>query len=144
MAAPYHHAVSSARRWGGEAGDYLAIHEWFDATKAHLPDFRHRALRHHAEGIFLCEQIFGVTITTSTGRVIPVRWIGEQHVQEDLGQIPTAADWLRSIKPQPWMNRSSRLARELERNPSQPENHRAATRADTALATTGLLRNEEL
>lgn len=25
---------------------------------------------------------------------MPVRWIGEQHMKEDLGWIPTAADWL--------------------------------------------------
>jgi hypothetical protein len=28
MAHSYHHAVSSARKWGGTAEDYLAIHAW--------------------------------------------------------------------------------------------------------------------
>jgi hypothetical protein len=32
----------------------------------------------------MAETIFGTTTTISTGRVIPVRWIGEQHVREDL------------------------------------------------------------
>lgn len=114
MAHPHHHAVSSVRKWGGTVDDYIEIHSWFDATKAILPDFRHRALRHHAEGIFLCEQVFGSTITTSTGREIPVRWVGEQHVQEDLGKIPTAQDWLECIEPAPWMNRARALSRELE------------------------------
>lgn len=100
MAHPYHHAASSVKKWGGEITDYLPIHDWFDESKAFLPDFRHRALRHHAEGIFLCEKIFGTTITVSGGRVIPVRWIGEQHVKKDLGRIPTAADWLRCVKPE--------------------------------------------
>ncbi len=54
MAHPYHHAVRSTRLFGGEPGDYLAIHNWFDESKAHLADVRHRALRHHSEGIFLC------------------------------------------------------------------------------------------
>lgn len=45
-----------------------------------------------------------MTITISTGRAIPVRWVAEQHVKEDLGWIPTAADWLRAIQPEPWMN----------------------------------------
>lgn len=120
--------------------DYQAIHDWFDATKAFLPDVRHRALRHHAEGIFLCEEIFGTTITLSTcGRCgsphphkiredaqagveahafkekkIPVRWVGEQHVREDMGFIPTAAQWLEQVVIQPWMNRSRKLSRELE------------------------------
>lgn len=103
MAHPYHHALSSARRWGGDQADYLAIHDWFDESKAFLATWQHRGLRHHAEGIFLCERVFGTAITISTGREIPVRWIGEQHVSEDLGRIPAAADWLRAIAHQPWM-----------------------------------------
>lgn len=49
----YHHALSSARKWGGVAEDYLPLHQWFDESKAITADFRHRALRHHAEGIFM-------------------------------------------------------------------------------------------
>ena len=33
MAHSYHHAVSSARKWGGVPEDYLAIHTWFDKSK---------------------------------------------------------------------------------------------------------------
>ena len=62
------------------------------------------ALRHHSDGIFLCERIFGVAITNSEGKQVPVRYIGEQHVREDLGRIPTAQDWLSEIKPARWMN----------------------------------------
>lgn len=54
MAHPYHHALSSVKQWGGQVDDYLPIHNWFDESKAFIGDFRHRALRHHAEGIFLC------------------------------------------------------------------------------------------
>lgn len=114
MAHPYHHAVSSARRWGGKPEDYLRIHSWFDESKAFHPDFRHRALRHHSEGIFMAEKIFGTTITNSEGREIPVRWVGEQHVREDLGFIPSANDWLRQVKPEKWMNRARKLSVELE------------------------------
>jgi hypothetical protein len=103
MAHPYHHALSSARRWGGVAEDYLAIHRWFDESKKLMADFRHRALRHHSEGIFMAEQIFGVTLTISTGRIVPVRFIGEQHVKEDCGWIPSAADWLKAIRAEGWM-----------------------------------------
>lgn len=103
MAHPYHHALSSARKWGGAVEDYLAVHAWFDESKAFLADSRHRALRHHAEGIFLAERVFGPTLTNGAGRVIPVRWVGEQHVKEDLRRIPAAADWLRAIRPEPWM-----------------------------------------
>lgn len=135
MSHPYHHAVSSQKKWGGLVSDYQPIHDWFDETKALMSDFRHRALRHHAEGIFLCEQVFGVTIELSTcgkcgtnhnananpqrhkfvPKLIPVRWVGEQHVTEDLGFIPSANQWLERITAESWMYRSARrLSKELE------------------------------
>jgi hypothetical protein len=103
MAHPLKHAQSSARKFGGRAEDYLPIHNWFDESKAFLADFRHRALRHHTEGIFLAEKLFGVAILNSDGIQVPVRYVGEQHVKEDLGCIPTAQDWLSQLKPQRWM-----------------------------------------
>ena len=109
MAHPYHHALSSVRQCGGVAEDYLPLHSWFDESKQIIADFRHRALRHHAEGIFMAERLFGTTLTLSTGRIIPVRWIGEQHVREDLGRIPSFADWVRAIRPEPWMGRATTL-----------------------------------
>ena len=112
MAHPFHHARSSAKKYGGRPEDYQAIHDWFDESKAFLPDFRHRALRHHAEGIFLSEKIFGTTLTNSDGKKVPVRYIGEQHVKEDLGRIPTACDWLRCIKPEAWMMRRGEMPEE--------------------------------
>jgi hypothetical protein len=114
MAHPYHHALSSVKKWGGHVDDYLKIHDWFDESKSHMADFRHRALRHHSEGIFMAEQIFGHTITNADGREVMVRYIGEQHVQEDLGRIPSVNDWFRQIQVQSWMygNRKS-LEKEL-------------------------------
>jgi len=108
MAHPYHHAVSSARKHGGHPNDYLALHNWFDALKEHFCDFRHRAMRHHAQGIFEAERVFGVTIENSEGRLIPTRILGEQHVREDCGRIPTLAEWFASIRAQPWMNKPDR------------------------------------
>jgi hypothetical protein len=103
----YHHALSSAKKWGGEAEDYLALHQWFDEpSKLIIADYRHRALRYHAEGVFMLEHFFGPTIMISTGRVVPVRLIGEQHVIEDLGYIPSFADWVRCIRPEPWIGRA--------------------------------------
>lgn len=103
---PYHHAVSSSRKYGGKPEDYQAIHDWFDNSKSHFANFRHRALRHHTQGIFEAERVFGHTITNSDGKKVPVRFIAEQHVIEDLGFIPTLADWLKHIKPQKWMVRA--------------------------------------
>ena len=63
----------------------------------------------------MAERIFGVTIVNSAGRVVPVRYIGEQHVKEDLGRIPTVADWLSNIKTEGWMlGRGKNLEKELE------------------------------
>ena len=115
MADSYHHAVSSTRKWGGAVEDYLPIHQWFDCTKAHFADPRHRALRHHSEGIALMVECFGPTLTTNTGRIVPTRWVGEQHVREDFGFIPTVQDFLRHMEVQEWMVRGARpLSRELE------------------------------
>jgi len=30
MAHPYHHALSSVKKWGGTVEDYLACHEFLD------------------------------------------------------------------------------------------------------------------
>ena len=109
MTHPYYHAESSARLFGGKPEDYLALHSWFDATKESFCDFRHRALRHHAEGIFGCERVFGKTITNSEGKAVPVRYLGEQHVMEDCGRIPTVADWLSTIQPEAWMARATKV-----------------------------------
>jgi hypothetical protein len=125
MGHPYHHALSSVRKWGGAADNYLPLHQWFDESKAITADFRHRALRHHAEGIFMLERFFGVAITISTGRVVPVRLIGEQHVIEDLGFIPSFADWVRCIRPEPWMGRAQPIHRQVDpfASATSPPNH---------------------
>lgn len=117
MATAYHHALSSAKKWGGSETDYIKIHEWFDESKLLFSDFRHRALRHHTEGIQQAVKLFGDengTITNSNGRKIPVLWIAEQHVQEDCGYLPTFACWVKQITPEPWMNRPIRLHKTLE------------------------------
>lgn len=103
---PYEHSLVSAKRYGGTWEDYIKIHSWFDASKEHYANFRHRALRHHAEGIFECEREFGTVMTNSAGNIVPVRAIGEDHVREDLRWIPTLKDWLSQITPVDWMLRN--------------------------------------
>ena len=61
----------------------------------------------------MVEVIFGSTIQLSTGRAIPIRWVGEQHVREDLGFIPSFADWVKAIRPEPWMGRTQNLESEI-------------------------------
>jgi len=106
MSKPHIHAVSSAKRFKGKPEDYLKIHQWFDQTKAFVPDNRHRAILHSSFGIFLCAQVFGDTITNSDGIKVSVRDIGEQHVLEDFGNkfIPTPQDYLEGMEYQEWMS----------------------------------------
>jgi Domain of unknown function (DUF6915) len=58
---------------------------------------------YHSDGAFLAERIFGVSIRNSDALEVPVRYIAEQHIKEDLGRIPTVQDWLAEIRAQPWM-----------------------------------------
>lgn len=103
------HAQSSVRRWGGKPEDYLAIHEWLDATKELMPDCRHRALRHHSHGVYEAERRFGRAIVNADGKIVPVREIAERHIKEDCaGHIPTVGDWLSRMPIEPWMNRGYR------------------------------------
>lgn len=104
---PYKHAQSSAAKWGGLADDYIALHEWFDETKAFTGDWTHRALRHHSAGVQWAVEKFGHVIINSSSQPIPVKLLAEQHVTEDCGFIPTPQDWLSGLKsdPEPWMLR---------------------------------------
>lgn len=101
---PYVHAKNSVKRYGGTIEDYMPIHDWFDSTKAAYPNFQHRAILHNSFGIFLAEQLFGTTITNSSGKVVSVRDVAEDHVKEDCaGRIPTIQDWLGKLEPEAWM-----------------------------------------
>lgn len=100
---PLLHATISARKYGGKPEDYQAVHDFFDSSKACLVDVRHRALLHNSFGIFLAERVFGTYITNSEGKKVVVRDIGEDHVFQDLGFIPTPEHWLRNMKVQDWM-----------------------------------------
>ncbi|MEQ2006205.1 MAG: hypothetical protein ABMA26_05355 [Limisphaerales bacterium] len=103
MAKALIHARSSARRYGGKAEDYIAIHERMDSTKSVHAEATHRCVFHSAFGIYLIESIFGRVLVNSDGREVIVRDIAEQHVVEDLGFIPSLTDWLHEMKVQPWM-----------------------------------------
>jgi hypothetical protein len=113
MAHPYDHSRSSARKWGGEPEEYLVYHEWFDATKAWVGHSKHRMFRHHSEGIFELEKIFGVSFVNSVGKTVYTRYIGEQHVKEDcFGYIPSAKEWIKALesgKPEQWMLRTLKI-----------------------------------
>ena len=103
------HAERSAKKWGGESEDYIGIHRWFDATASHVTDNRHRMVLHNGFGIALAEQVFGPAITNSAGRRVFVRDIGQQHILEDLGCIPSLAECLKDLPLRPWMAGARRI-----------------------------------
>lgn len=102
---PYKHAQSSAQKWGGDANDYIELHDWFDETKQYTGDWTHRALRHHSAGIQWAIREFGHTIENSKGQEIPTKLLAEQHLMEDCGFIPTPQDYLSPLAkhPEKWM-----------------------------------------
>ena len=107
MAKPHIHAISSARRFGGEPEDYMPIHNLMDQSKGTIADNRHRALTHNAWFIReILPRIFGDTFKNSAGREVSVLDIGEQHVLEDFNNrfIPSAQDYLELMEFQEWMN----------------------------------------
>lgn len=112
---PLLHAKISVKKFGGMPEDYIDIHNWFDQTKAHIPDARHRMILHNSFGIYLCEQVFGDVIkldngtfkkmpyiTTTTGKQVSVRDIAEQHVIDDLGFIPTLEKCMEGLTISDW------------------------------------------
>ena len=108
MSHSYHHAVSSARTWGGDASDYIPIHDWLDATKALVADTRHRALRHHQEiigGAYAA--LHTDRVENSDGVIVSVEGIVRQHLREDFGGLePRRAEWVESVVLADWMQPS--------------------------------------
>lgn len=134
MAHSWLHAKSSAKKFGGVPEDYVAIHDFFDSSKAHIADPRHRMLLHNSFGIFIAEKIFGHTITNSIGREVPVRLIGEQHVKEDFGFIPSVEQCLENMPIETWMSAgASALSRDPKLRRLKPER---GTLSSSAVQTT--------
>ena len=110
MAHPLQHSKSSVNKWGGRIEDYIDIHNWFDETKSWVGSSYHRIFRHHSEGIFECENKFGMSFVNSDGKTVYTRYVGEQHVKEDCyNYIPSAREWIQALesKEKPmWMIRT--------------------------------------
>ena len=98
------HARISAKKFGGIAEDYLAIHDFMDCTKMALPDVRHRMMLHNSVGCFIAERVFGHTITNSENKVVHVRDVAEAHIIEDLGFIPTLEKCFSGMAIEAWMS----------------------------------------
>lgn len=111
MAASWEHAKASARHFkAGRPEDYLDIHEWIDSFKTSVADTRHRAYLHNSQGPWVAQQVFGVSRSLEkwplgSGKMvdITVREIAESHIIEDLGWIPSPADWSSCMECKVWM-----------------------------------------
>lgn len=106
MANAWIHSVSSAKKYGGIAEDYMHIHQKMDCSKAYVSDNRHRALTHT---MFWVNEVmiplFGYTLTNSDKRVIAIKDICERHILEDFHMkfIPTAQDYIENMDYIDWM-----------------------------------------
>ena len=100
---PLIHAEISVKKYGGIVEDYMPLHNFFDSSKQAMPDVRHRAVLHSAFGIYLLERVFGDYIVNSDGKKVSVRDVGEDHVMQDLGFIPTVEHWLGNMPVEDWM-----------------------------------------
>ena len=92
--------MSASHKWGGTPEDYLPIEEFIDSSKKTFGDYRHRAMYHHTLGVYLCEDLFGKTITIKKNTKaiqVPVRLIAERHIVEDLGFLPSPEHYLKNI-----------------------------------------------
>lgn len=127
---PHLHAEVSVRKFGGKASDYQEIHDFFDQTKSHFPDMRHRAILHSSFGIFLVERVFGISITNSDGKVVSVRDVGEQHVIDDTGRIPTIQDYLIEMPFYDWLGGPKRTKRSFTYDQASAVIDTAATMRD--------------
>ena len=137
MSHPNIHARNSARKFGGEPEDYLDIHHWFDQSKELMADMRHRALRHHSAGIFECERVFGKSFINSAGDEVFTRYVGEQHVIEDLGFIPTLEDWFENMVLMDWMMaRDKRVIKKGKELPKSIREMEELKRENTILVNT--------
>jgi hypothetical protein len=104
VAKPYIHSLSSARKFGGTPDDYIHIHTFLDSSKGVIADNRHRTLTHNSWFLsVVLERVFGITFVNSAGKTISTRDIGEQHVLEDMGCIPSGQDFLAEMEYKSWM-----------------------------------------
>src|SRR6266508_4553178 len=110
---PLQHARITARRYGGEWQDWIAIHDWIDRSKAIFPSMQHRMFLHSDFGEWLAVRIHGEAIEAEDGTVIPTRDLFRDHQAEDLGRVSTLAEGRREVDTADWLRRGL-PPRELE------------------------------
>jgi hypothetical protein len=112
---PFLHGRIHAKKYGGVPEDYADIDDFIDSSKIAFPDIRHRAILHSSFGCYLVEQMFGRTRKNSAGIEYSPRDIAEDHIQQDLGFIPTVGHYLENMEVQPWMSGTKRKQKQKNR-----------------------------
>lgn len=111
MATSWIHAQTSARHFkAGKPEDFIDIHEWIDQFKQSNADIRHRAFLHNSQGPWMAQDVFGHVRSVEkwplgSGEMVElsVREIVESHIIEDLGWVPSPADWASCMECKVWM-----------------------------------------
>jgi hypothetical protein len=98
------HARVHAKKYGGVPDDYVDIDDFIDSSKQAVADVRHRAILHSAFGAFIVERVFGRTRVNSDGKTYSPRDVAEDHIQQDLGFIPSMEQYLNNMTIQTWMS----------------------------------------
>lgn len=69
---------------------YYPLHFWYDSTKQHLTDPRHRLIFHNLAGISLSIKMFGDYLEHKTEDGVIIKadnyFLGLQHINEDFGR----------------------------------------------------------
>jgi len=110
---PYLHSKVSVKKFGGTEMDYFKIHQFIDSPKSAHPDMRHRCILHSSFGCYITEQVFGINITNSEGKLVSVRDIAEQHIIDDMGTIPTLSDYLNEMPFYTWLGGKKKQTEEI-------------------------------
>lgn len=114
---PYHHALVSARLFGGEPDTYLPVHTAFDMSKMALGDMRHRAALHSVDhGLAVMRQAFPARIGATDLDAVCV-----QHIHDDHGFSVTLDTWLSYCDPPAWTVARRQPGRDLEGFLHSPE-----------------------
>lgn len=107
MANPFVHANNSARRYGGDASEYIDIHSFMDSSKSAFATNAHRLLTHNTWFIStVIPRVFGEVRTNSVGRQYSPKQIATEHTLEDFSMkfVPTAQDFLELLPWEQWMD----------------------------------------
>jgi hypothetical protein len=106
MANPYIHSLSSTKRFGGQASDYLSLHEFLDSPKTTMNNNTSRFLTHNTWFAYtVIPKVFGYNIINSDGKSVDTVDIAMLHIAEDymMKFIPTPQDFLKHMALQAWM-----------------------------------------